>query len=59
MSSFFDGYVDFMFELAREDNPRMNVIDFNFVCKHYDNSKVLYQWFQCSDDFSWVQYEKP
>lgn len=58
MASFFDGYVDFMFELANEEHPRMNKITFDWVMAHYDNMKTLWQWYCCSDDLSWVKYEK-
>lgn len=52
--SFFDGYVSFLNELAREDG--FEGIDY-YLTK-YDTEENLYSWFLCYDDLSWVRFEK-
>ena len=52
--SFFDGYVSFLNELAREDG--FEGIDY-YLTK-YDTEENLYSWFLCYDDLSWVRFEE-
>ena len=52
--SFFDGYVSFLNELAREDG--FEGIDY-YLTK-YDTEENLYSWFLCYDDLSWIRFEK-
>lgn len=52
--SFFDGYVSFLNELAREDG--FEGIDY-YLAK-YDTEENLYSWFLCYDDLSWVRFEE-
>ena len=54
--TFFDGYMDYLCELAEEDGwdgEKLSV-----VFGKYDNADNLEAWFYCYDDFSWVEYEK-
>ena len=53
VSDFFDGYYDFMWELAEEKYDLKN-IDHDFVMKNFDNKDILWEWFNCSDDLSWI-----
>ena len=50
---FFNGYHDYMWELANEniENPT-----FDSVFNQFDNKDVLYEWFYCYDNFDWVVY---
>lgn len=47
---FFDGYVDFLFELSGSD-------DIKYTFDTFDNSENLWRWFNCYDDLSWVEFE--
>lgn len=51
--TFFDGYVDYLFELAEED--KFPTDDEIAVFDKYDTEDNLYSWFNCYDDFSWVK----
>ena len=51
--SFFDRYVSYLNELAREDGYE----DIDYLTK-YDTEENLYSWFLCYDDLSWVRFEK-
>ena len=51
--SFFDGYVSYLEELAKEDG--VESVDF---LEEYDTEENLYSWFLCYDDLSWVRFEK-
>jgi len=51
--AFFDGYVDYLFELAEED--KFPVDDEFAVFDKYDTEDNLYNWFCCYDDLSWVE----
>ena len=53
---FFDSYVSFLDELAEEDGV---VIEdtFKFFDK-YDTIDNLESWFNCYEDFDWVEYEE-
>ena len=52
VSDFFDGYYDFMWELATEENGKH--ITHDFVMSNYDNEETLWEWFCCYDDLSWI-----
>ena len=51
--SFFDGYVSYLHELAREDGYE----GIDYLTK-YDTEENLYSWFLCYDDLSWVRFEE-
>lgn len=51
--SFFDGYVSYLNELAREDGYE----GIDYLTK-YDTEENLYSWFLCYDDLSWVRFEE-
>lgn len=51
--SFFDGYVSYLNELAREDGYE----DIDYLTK-YDTEENLYSWLLCYDDLSWVRFEE-
>lgn len=54
VSHFFDGYVSFIDELAKEDG--YTDLEITELCDKYDNEENLYSWFNCYDDFDWVRY---
>ena len=51
VSYFFDGYVEYIYELMEEDNAD----DSQF--RDYDNINNLWEWFNCYDDLSWIKFE--
>lgn len=56
ISTFFDGYVSYLEELAKEDG----YTEWDNIFKMfdiYDTEENLYDWFMCSDDLSWVKFE--
>lgn len=52
---FFDGYVSFINELAKEDG--YGDLSIRELCNIYDNKDILLNWYNCFDDFSWMRYE--
>ena len=54
MYTFFDGYYDYLWELAEEDGKDLT---HEQVIKNYDNANNLWGWYNCFDDFSWVKYK--
>lgn len=54
MCHFFDGYFDYIWEMAEEKYG--NDVEMNYVLC-FDNEDNLWNWFNCYDDFSWVNYE--
>ena len=52
VSHFFEGFVDYIFELAKEDG----VTDFSCVFDAYDTEENLWSWFNCYDDLSWITF---
>jgi hypothetical protein len=56
--TFFDGYVDYLTELAEEDNFVFTDDNFIEMLKKYDNEDNLLSWYYCHEDFSWVEYEE-
>ena len=51
--SFFDGYVSYLEELAKEDG--VESVDF---LEEYDTEENLYSWFLCYDDLSRIRLEE-
>lgn len=55
LCNFFDGYYDYMWELAEEKYGKD--IDIDNILDEFDNEDTLYSWFNCNEDFEWVVYE--
>ena len=56
MNTFFDGYVHYLEELAKElgeDN-----LPFDEIVSKYDNEDNLFAYYWCQEDWSWVEYEE-
>lgn len=53
IGSFFDGYVSYLNELAREDGYE----GIDYLTK-YDTEENLYSWFLCYDDLSQIRLEE-
>lgn len=56
ISTFFEGYVSYLEELAEEDG----YTEWDNIFKMfdiYDTEENLWDWFNCSDDLSWVKFE--
>lgn len=53
---FFDGYIDYIDELAEEEEGTL--LDMDTLFEKYDNKENLWCWFNCFDDLSWVGFEK-
>lgn len=51
VSDFFDGYVEYIYEMMNEDNATDE--QFN----DYDNEYNLYEWFCCCEDYTWIKFE--
>ena len=51
---FFDSYISFLDELAEEDN--FNTDDINKFFNKYDTIDNLENWYNCYEDFDWVEY---
>lgn len=54
MCAFFDGYYDYIWELA-EENHSPNEVTHYLVIDEFDNIDNLVDWFNCCDDLSWVK----
>ena len=52
--AFFDGYYDYLWELAEEKYNPDDVTHF-LVINEFDNIDNLEYWFNCYDDLSWVR----
>lgn len=48
LSYFFDGYVDYLHEVAEDNGGEWT---------DYDNKNYLFSWYKCYDDLSWVRLE--
>lgn len=48
MQDFFDGYVEYLDELAKEDGGSWD---------EYDNEGNLFDYYWNCDDYSWVEYD--
>ena len=61
VAAFFDGYYDFIWELAYEDAKEQgkgtSYLTHNYVVENYDNIENLESWYYCYGDFDWVRYE--
>lgn len=49
---FFDGYIEYLYELMDEDGVTEDNLS------RYDNSDNLWGWFCCYDDLSWIRFEE-
>lgn len=47
--SFFDGYANYLDELAVDDGSKYPALE-------YDNEDNLWDWFNCCEDYSWVRH---
>ena len=54
VAEFFDGFMDYMTEEEKEDGRKDESWEEFF--DHYDTPELLWEWFHCFDDFSWVKY---
>ena len=59
---FFDSYMEFLSELAFEDNfkigdPSKGMHTYDEFFEKYDTIDNLMEWYGCYEDFSWVEYE--
>ena len=59
---FFDSYMEFLSELAFEDNfkigdPSKGMHTYDEFFDKYDTIDNLENWYGCYEDFSWVEYE--
>ena len=61
IGSFFDGYVSYLEELAKEDGYEgidyLMKYDTDYLMK-YDTEENLYSWFLCYDDLSRIRLEE-
>ena len=53
--AFFDGYYDYLWELAEEKYNPDDVTHF-LVINEFDNIDNLEYWFNCYDDLSWITF---
>ena len=53
---FFDGYADFITDLAEEDG--LADMPFDKIAERYDNPDNLLAWHQCFDDFPREEHEE-
>ena len=55
MFIFFDGYYEYIWELAEEFYANSDVdVTHEIVMENFDNKNNLLSWFNCYDDLSWV-----
>lgn len=52
---FFEGYYDYIYELAEEKNENPTT---DMIMQDYDNEENLYSWFNCYDDLTWIKQSK-
>jgi hypothetical protein len=55
--AFFEGYVDYITELAEEDGFVFTDNNFFDMVNKYDTEDNLLSWYYCYEDFSWVKYD--
>ena len=55
MGTFFDGYVSYLEELANEDGYNWDTHEQLFEI--YDTEDNLLDWYNCFDDYDWVEYD--
>ena len=56
MGAFFDGYVSYLIELADEDEYEWST--FEQLYNEYDTEDNLLAWYNCYDDYLWVEYDE-
>jgi hypothetical protein len=54
VSQFFDGYVDYLCELATEKYGHIEDEQFIDILDEFDTIENLKSWFDCFDDLSWI-----
>lgn len=55
VQSFFDGYIEYLWELAEENNKKAD-IDFENLIEIYDNADNLEGWYYCFDEDPLLTY---
>ena len=55
LCNFFDGYYNFIWELAEEEHGKN--LNHKFVFNEYDTEENLYNWYNCHEDFDWIVYD--
>ena len=55
--SFFDGYVSYICEIAKEEG-KYDDSNFTDILIDYDNADNLLAWYYCHTDFDWVKYDE-
>lgn len=53
---FFDSFISYATEIEKEDGFAGESI--NEFFDRYDNPDLLWEWYNCYEDFSWVEYEE-
>lgn len=56
--AFFEGYVEYITEIAEEDGFVFTDNNFFNMVNKYDTEDNLLSWYYCYEDFSWVEYEE-
>lgn len=56
--AFFEGYVDYITEIAEEDGFVFTDNNFFDMVNKYDTEDNLWSWYYCYEDFSWVKYNE-
>lgn len=56
MGAFFDGYVSYIEELAEEDGYN-DWSTYEQLFEIYDTEDNLLAWYNCFDDYDWVEYD--
>lgn len=54
--AFFDGYVEYLWELATEDGADVENMGIQELVAEYDNADALFDYYWECDDYSWVEY---
>ena len=54
VADFFEGYMDYLTELEREEG--MSDETFKQFFDRYDTPDNLWSWYHCHGDFDWVKY---
>lgn len=55
LCNFFDGYYDYMWELAELEYGKD--VKETKVFEEFDTEDTLYGWFNCHEDFDWIVYD--
>lgn len=61
--TFFDSYMDFIWEMAHEDNfivgyPNYGDHTYSEFFEKYDTIDNLWEWYNCYESFEWVEYDE-